>query len=113
GVCRNQRCEPSSVTCQGGALVVCDEQGREAESVSCDLTPSCTGEAFGCACVDAACEPRICQPGTSQCVATGFRRCNDDGTAFETPVPCEGGETCAGGACVPPTCDAGETRCSA
>lgn len=112
GVCRNQVCEPSSVRCDGGSLVLCDERGASSTSASCDLTASCQEEPYGCACVDAACTPRVCQPGTGQCVGNGYRRCNADGTAYEAPVACAGGEVCAGGACVPSTCSSGETRCS-
>lgn len=112
GVCRNQRCEPSSATCEGSALVVCDAQGTSSETVRCDLTPACEDEPHGCACVEAECVPRVCQPGTSECVATGYRRCSADGTGYETPVACEGGDVCAGGACVRSSCDPGETQCA-
>ncbi len=110
GVCRNRQCEPSSATCSGDALVLCDALGSATESLLCDDTPACEDEAFGCACVDDGCVPRVCQPETSECAANGYRSCNDNGTGYAPLVACD--ESCAGGACVPSTCTAGEARCS-
>lgn len=110
GVCRNQQCEPQSVTCEGNNLVACNGLGSSSESVSCDATPACEAEPFGCACVDAACQARTCRPEEAECAANGFRRCNANGTGYEAVVPCA--EGCAAGRCVSSTCTTGETLCS-
>ncbi len=111
GVCRGQICEPSEVTCDGDALVVCNETGSAQSAVTCDDTPACQGEELGCSCLDGECEPRVCAPGSRSCVGPGYRECTPDGLAFLAVVNCDEGEECRSGRCLPTSCTGSGTYC--
>ncbi|MCA9657971.1 MAG: IgGFc-binding protein, partial [Myxococcales bacterium] len=46
-------------------------------------------------------DPQICQPGNQICADdSSYQICADDGLSYGDPVPCEPGESCAGGQCI-------------
>ncbi len=112
GVCRRQVCEPESATCEGDTLLLCDALGASQAAIACSSLPECADSALGCACDAGSCEPRVCNPGSSQCVGSGYRQCDDQGLSIGSVVPCGGDEFCQAGACVSSTCSSGETRCA-
>ncbi|MCP4500857.1 MAG: hypothetical protein GY822_12925 [Deltaproteobacteria bacterium] len=115
GVCRDDACAPSSVSCDGNLLVQCDDVGASQTTVSCLDVSECASE-FGCQCTavgaSASCVARICVPGGGQCIGGGVRICNDVGDDYLSPANCDDGEECVSGSCLPAACSAGEASCS-
>jgi cysteine-rich repeat protein len=111
GVCRVEVCEPSSVVCDGDSVVACDALGGEATVTACAGTVECSASAFGCACVDGACEPRACVGGTSRCAGNGVQTCDAAGMGYGEVAACTGGDVCVAGACLPTLCEAGTRDC--
>lgn len=110
GGCTPTLCTPGAVSCDGTFLIECDERGASSTSVNC--ADECVDDGFGCACVDNACTARLCTPGTGRCVGSGAQTCLPDGSGYASVVPCDGDETCIGGACLSASCEANSSTCS-
>ncbi len=81
GECVELECEPDSVWCLGiEELATCAEDGLSYESEQCDAEHSC---------LDGACLPWTCTPGTPMCDGTVATQCDDSGLG-----PVVGGEDC-------------------
>ncbi|MCP4501081.1 MAG: hypothetical protein GY822_14065 [Deltaproteobacteria bacterium] len=119
GVCRKQRCTPSSSSCQDNHKVVCDDVGSSQTIVSCLDENECTSP-NGCQCTalgetleaGVACVERNCIPGQKQCAEDGVRTCLDDGSAFGEVQVCEQNTACTAGRCLPTPCIAGQSTCA-
>lgn len=111
GACRVLVCEPGVVACDADRLVTCNDTGTERDVVACDDTEACAASPLGCACVDAACEPRVCVPGTGRCVGQAAQACADDGLGYLDPVSCDEG-VCLAGECLPASCEPGASECA-
>ncbi len=99
-------CEPSSVRCVQGTLLVCNAQGTALAATRC---PS--GACQGSACLNRSCAGTI---GSSRCDAGDPSRrtlitCSESGT--ESRTSCPEGQLCAAGACLPVPCQAGQRAC--
>lgn len=127
GQCRPPACRARAVRCEGATPERCkaDLTGWEAldpcaSAAHCSLDLercSASGSAEAPCCLDVP-----CQPGELRCNANELERCRDDQTELDrvadcvTPGLCDESladceaspEACA---CVPPACEAGETRC--
>ncbi len=87
-------CTPGeSLQCDGDhSVVVCNDDGDGVETEACpDSAPNCfQGE----------CGDQICEPGVPSCLDTATSQiCNQDGTGYGPPIPCEGDAVCDNGTC--------------
>ena len=111
GLCEDQVCEPESAACDGDVRVTCNALGSLETRTPCAQEPQCDIE-LGCACANAACEPRVCRPDRGRCVGNdSAQACSDDGLSWGDIVPCEDDETCVLGSCLPTVCTDGERQC--
>lgn len=111
GQCRATQCVADSVFCEDDAVVTCDSRGAVATRVLCNETDDCAESDFGCSCLDAACEERVCDPGSAECTEEGRRVCADDGLSVLDPVACDDELVCVAGACLPETCTPEQRSC--
>lgn len=111
GACVAQICEPGQVTCEGDALLRCNEAGTATTRSLCAAQPLCQEAERGCACVAGECAPRVCAPGSSRCAGAGVQRCDAQGLSFLPVEPCSGDELCLAGGCVAPSCEPGQRQC--
>jgi len=111
GACRSASCTPGEVYCDGNAVVTCGDDGGVAGVEPCAGAAGCADSAAGCACVEGACEPRICRPGEGRCVGNQIQRCGDDGVWMDL-VDCRRGRSCVEGTCVDDDCEPGTETCS-
>lgn len=112
GACRDQVCDPESITCEGNAIVTCDPLGASATVEVCAETAACAASDFGCTCADGACEARSCTPGTARCAGNSVQACDTDGLGYGAPTACDASEICVAGACVTRACTAGVRQCA-
>ncbi len=110
GVCTPQVCTPNQVACQDGALTTCDALGLSAQTIVCDETPECLDNPLGCACAEAACRLRVCEPDRLRCVDGAVESCSPDGLEIISE-PCGPDSLCLDGACHPLICEPDATRC--
>ena len=98
-------CEPGARTCEGSVAVVCSEDGLSREETDCRLDADCLDARFGCLCEAGLCETRVCRPDAASCDNNTRVQCNAEGTAISVLGACPAGERCAGGLCLPLSCD--------
>ncbi len=111
GACRDQVCEPDTARCDGNVVVTCDERGLSSETLPCADDEACLASAFGCSCLDGACEERVCTPNASRCVGESRQICAADGLSYQPPVPCGEATTCVAGACLSRVCVPASREC--
>lgn len=111
GVCRNQVCEPSSVTCSANAVVTCNSVGSASTISQCPGDATCASSPYGCSCSGGACVQRICSPGSSRCAGNSIQTCNSDGLAYGQLTSCGDTHVCVDGSCHLRVCTAGARAC--
>ena len=91
GKCTDDLCTKGTTTCgDDGALVVCNADGSDFESIPCD---------DGTVCFVGQCVPTICVPGSDPSCKDGqIQTCNAFGTDWNL-VPCPPGTGCSDGKC--------------
>jgi len=103
-VCRNRNCSPGHRRCAPDdptRTQVCNERGSAYTTTPC-------GDAYRC--LDGACVPMVCAPGTVVCCHAGEAtcQCTAEGQIGEIVQTCSSDASCSGGACA---CPAGERLC--
>jgi hypothetical protein len=111
GTCRAAGCSGRYIVCEGDAVVTCAGAGATAEIEQCATTSDCVFAANGCTCLDGACEPRVCEPGSRVCAGLAVQTCTGDGLAYSEPVACPDGEVCSAGSCFATGCGAADVEC--
>jgi len=103
-------CSFEEPRCDDGAVIVCVD-GQEFVEANCADEGACDDAlGFGCACIEGACEDRVCDEGEVRCTAGAVESCDDDGQWVDEGT-CETGTVCVDGACVEPACDPGTIAC--
>jgi hypothetical protein len=117
--CLETPCEAGELRCNNGELERCraDRSGLDPVA-TCATQKLCELGLEKCQGASCACEPSVCDAGTTRCTGATLERCNADQTAWErvddcaTHALCE--ETVAQKfpACIPQVCDVGEHFCA-
>lgn len=100
-------CAAESSRCEGDTLILCSRDGTSETTADCDPEERCIEETDALA----ACLPVICEPNAVDC-SDPFTAslCDTTGTAVDE-FPCNDGEYCELGACLPQACEAGVATC--
>lgn len=95
--CADQVCVPRATRCDadGSDVLVCNDRGSAELSVPC-------ADGF---CVDGACRPEVCEPGTRRCASSTTALVCDARGSSETSEACTGGDVCEDGVCIDETCE--------
>lgn len=109
--CATPVCTPNDVGClDASTAYLCNPTGTVREPLACPE---------GRACLDGACVPQVCGPGTTLCDGETVLVCNASGTELQT-VACaldpacassELGCVCSEGECVERVCEPGSGQC--
>ncbi|MBX3184885.1 MAG: DUF1566 domain-containing protein [Polyangiaceae bacterium] len=95
GHCELTECVAGTLTCSGAQPRRCNASGDGYEN---------HGAVCPEACVAGACEPFVCQPGSTFCQGNQRVVCAADGMSEVSRTPCASGETCVAGVCEPQVC---------
>jgi hypothetical protein len=93
-------CDPGDkMGCDGDQQLVCSDDCLGFAPQPCPMGQKCMGD---------TCTALFCQPGVTVCEGeSATKTCDQDGGAFEPPVPCAADESCLGGECLS-LCDQAE-----
>ncbi len=105
--CEPQVCKPGAASCDGGKVLVCNDDGSEAQPKQlCSLTQTC---------VDGACQDISCDPKTTFCNAGDVWECGPDGTTSTLSDHCTSSQFCLEknhtASCSATACFAGDALC--
>jgi hypothetical protein len=106
GTCTPQECTEGTTQCSGSDYQVCTAARTWQVQDVCAGAAQCDPRS--------GCRPAVCEVTEYRCNGAALERCNVDGTAWIPIDTCETAELCNDSAkrCEPPSCRAGELRCS-